>query len=51
MNIQTVIVALIILAALVYAGNLLRHKLSAFKPKNKTCGSDCGCGDQLKIKN
>lgn len=43
MDIQIIIVALIILAAIAYAGNLARHKLKAFKPKDKSCGADCGC--------
>jgi hypothetical protein len=47
---QNIIVALIIIAALVYAGNLLRQKVAAFKPKDGSCGSDCGC-DSKKIRN
>ena len=43
MDIQTIIVALIILAAMLYAGNLLRHKIKAFRPKDNSCGADCGC--------
>jgi hypothetical protein len=43
MDIQTVIVTLIIFAAFVYAGNMLRHKIKAFKPKGNSCGADCGC--------
>jgi len=52
MNIQYIIVALIILAAVIYAGNTLRHKISAFKPRKKTdsCGADCGCAAKEKNK-
>ncbi len=48
MNIQTIIVALIIIAALLYAGNILRQKISSFKPKTGSCGSDCGCESKPK---
>lgn len=43
MDLQTVIVALIILGALAFAGNSLRQKLGAFRPKDKSCGTNCGC--------
>jgi len=51
MDIQTIIVLLIVGAALIYAANLLRHKIKAFKPKNNSCGSDCGCESRAKVKN
>lgn len=50
MDIQTIIVGLIIGAALIYAGNILRHKVKAFKPKDNSCGADCGCESKTKIK-
>jgi hypothetical protein len=50
MDLQTIIVVFIILAALVYAGNLARHKIKAFKPKSGSCGADCGCDGKVKIK-
>lgn len=50
MNIQTIIVSLIILAAIFYAGNVLWLKIKAFKPKNGACGADCGCESKVKIK-
>jgi hypothetical protein len=50
MDIQTVIVILIIVAAFVYAGNAVRHKISAFKPKDNSCGADCGCESKSKVK-
>lgn len=43
MDLQFLIVALIILAALVFAGNSLRHKIRSFKPKDNSCGAGCGC--------
>lgn len=43
MELQTVIVALIILASMLYVGNLLRLKIKAFKPKTDSCGASCGC--------
>ena len=50
MDIQTIIVILIVGAALAYAGNVLRHKIGAFKPKGNSCGADCGCESQGKSK-
>jgi hypothetical protein len=50
MNIQNIIVALIILAALVYVGNILRQKVKSFKPKAGSCGADCGCDSKAKAK-
>ena len=46
MDLQTVIVALIILAAILYAGRNVLRKMKAFKPKAKSCGADCGCGEK-----
>jgi hypothetical protein len=46
MDFQIIIVALIILAALLYAGRNVWRKLKAFKPKQKSCGTDCGCGEK-----
>ncbi len=43
MNLQNIIVVLIILAAILYAGNILRQKVKSFKPKDNSCGADCGC--------
>jgi hypothetical protein len=43
MDAQTIIVGLIVLAAIIYAGNILRQKIKAFKPKSISCGADCGC--------
>ena len=44
MDFQTIIVALIVFAALAFAGNSLRHKIRAFRPKAGSCAADCGCG-------
>ena len=43
MNSQNIIVAIIVIAALFYVGNILRHKMKSFKPKDNSCGADCGC--------
>ncbi len=48
MNVQNIIVALIVLAALLYVGNILRHKVKSFKPKDASCGADCGCESKSK---
>lgn len=50
MNTQNIIVALIVLGALVYAGSVLRHKIKAFKPKENSCGAGCGCQSNSKFK-
>jgi len=50
MDLQTIIVALIILAAALYAGRIFLSKVKAFKPKSGACGSDCGCESKTKIK-
>jgi hypothetical protein len=43
MDIQFMIVAVVILAALAYGGVTFARRTRAFSPK-KSCGSDCGCG-------
>ena len=46
MDIQTLIVALIVLAAAVFVGSRFRRTLLAARAtsaKHKDCGSDCGC--------
>jgi hypothetical protein len=50
MDLQTIIVILIVLAALVYAGNIFLGKIKSFKPKDNSCGADCGCESKVKIK-
>ncbi|HEY0459672.1 MAG TPA: hypothetical protein VGC97_11095 [Pyrinomonadaceae bacterium] len=50
MDFQIIIVALIILAAVLYAGRIFLGKVQAFKPKAGSCGSDCGCESKAKIK-
>jgi hypothetical protein len=50
MDLQNIITALIIVAAFLYAGNLVRHKIKAFRPKNDSCGADCGCAAKEKNK-
>jgi hypothetical protein len=44
MDLQFIIVALIIVAAMLFAGNAVRRKIKAFKPKTDSCGAGCGCG-------
>ncbi|MEP6902028.1 MAG: FeoB-associated Cys-rich membrane protein [Actinomycetota bacterium] len=48
MNIQSIIVGIILLAAFIYVGNILRQKVKSFKPKDASCGADCGCGAKEK---
>lgn len=48
MDIQTIIVIFIIGAAVFYAGVQGRQKIKAFQPKNKSCGTDCGCESRVK---
>jgi hypothetical protein len=43
MDLQFIIVALIVFAALLFAGNSVRHKIKAFRPKAGSCGAGCGC--------
>jgi Na+/proline symporter len=46
MNIQSIIVALIILFAVVYIGKLTWQKAKSFSPKGKSCETGCGkCQD------
>ena len=47
MDIQTVIVVLIVAAALAYAASAVVKKVNAFRPK-AGCGDDCGCGSTSK---
>lgn len=48
MSFQYLIVSLIIFAALIFAGNHLRVKLSSFKPKKGVCNVNCGCENNSK---
>jgi hypothetical protein len=52
MDLQNIITALIIVAAIFYVGNLTRHKIKAFRPRKKSdsCGADCGCDGKSKAK-
>ena len=47
MEMQTLIVAMIVLAAAVFVGNKFRRTLAAARGANakggKGCGGDCGC--------
>jgi len=45
MNAQNIIVGLIVLLALLYAGKIALEKVKSFSTKSASCGSDCGCGD------
>ncbi len=46
MDIQTIIVAIIILIALLYVGKMLFAKVKSFSTKSN-CGNDCGCDSKL----
>ncbi|MCD9187479.1 MAG: hypothetical protein LUM44_13670 [Pyrinomonadaceae bacterium] len=48
METQTIIAAIIILAALLYVGSMLLKRVKSFSPK-KACGNECGC--EAKTKN
>ena len=49
MEIQTIIVAIIILIALFYVGKMALAKVKSFSPKSN-CGNDCSCDSkQSKI--
>ena len=41
-DLQTIIVGLILIAAAIYAGTMLRRKADAFSTKSD-CGDNCGC--------
>lgn len=43
MNAQTIVVLLIVLAAAFYVGWQIKRKIKAFKPKEASCGANCGC--------
>lgn len=43
MDFQIVIVAVIIVAALLYVGRMAWRKTKSFSSKTGSCGSDCGC--------
>jgi hypothetical protein len=47
MNLQIIIVAIIITAALLYVGRNFWRKAKSFSPKGG-CGSDCGCDTKAK---
>lgn len=47
MNIQAIIAALIIVAAIAYAGVTLARKRHSFSIK-KACANDCGCNGNTK---
>jgi hypothetical protein len=48
MDVQTIIVALIVLGALGYAGQMLWRRTKSFAPKNNSCAADCGCEKKQK---
>jgi hypothetical protein len=49
MDIQTIIVAIVILLAFLYVGKIVLGKVKSFSPKS-SCASDCGCGTKAKAK-
>jgi hypothetical protein len=50
MDVQTLIVGVIILAAVFYVGSLIWKKAKSFS-SNSGCGTDCGCDSAAKPKN
>jgi len=49
MDFQSIIVAVVILAALFYVGQMIWRKTKAFSSKS-SCGADCGCVSETKQK-
>ncbi|MDQ2745794.1 MAG: FeoB-associated Cys-rich membrane protein [Acidobacteriota bacterium] len=49
MNIQSLIVAVIVIAALAYVGQIIWRKARSFSSKSG-CASDCGCSGSAKRK-
>lgn len=49
MDLQTIIVAIILLLAGLYVGKMFLRKTKSFAPKGD-CGSDCGCDAKVKAK-
>ncbi|MFT3745581.1 MAG: FeoB-associated Cys-rich membrane protein [Pyrinomonadaceae bacterium] len=47
MNLQTIIVIAIIIAALAYAAVMIKKRVRSFSPK-PGCGDDCGCNGASK---
>jgi hypothetical protein len=50
MDIQNIVVALIVLAALAYVGQMLWQRAKSFAPKKSSCAADCGCEGKAKQK-
>jgi hypothetical protein len=51
MDVQNIIVYLIVLAAVIYAGKSVWGKVKSFSVKSG-CGNNCGCGDsKSSVKN
>ncbi|MGI8786365.1 MAG: FeoB-associated Cys-rich membrane protein [Pyrinomonadaceae bacterium] len=49
MDVQIIIVAVIVLAACLYVGQMIWRKTKSFSSKS-SCGSDCGCEGKQKNK-
>ena len=49
MNVQNLIVAIIVAAALAYVGQIIWRKTKSFSSKS-ACGADCGCASEAKQK-
>ncbi len=47
MNVQNVIVAIIIFAALFYVGLMFWNKAKSVKTKDSSCAADCGCDSKV----
>lgn len=48
MDVQTIVVAIIILSALLYVGAQIWRKTKSFSSNAAACASDCGCGSKVK---
>ena len=49
MNIQAIITAIIVLAAVAYVGQIVWRKAKSFSAKSG-CGADCGCSANPKTR-
>jgi hypothetical protein len=48
MDVQTIIVSVIILGAMLYIGEQIWRKVKSFSSKTSACATDCGCSSTAK---
>lgn len=49
MDVQNIVVAIIVIAALAYVGQIVWRKTKSFSSKSD-CGADCGCSSDAEQK-